>query len=163
MARRDLLGVLLKTLGVWTLVGGIAGLPQAVRFTHDYPDEQAFLQMMADTFIGPSFLIVAGWFLIRATDWFVRIADPGNSPSADNAVDSKAREMFGVTLKALGFLEIINGVVRLPYDLASFSRAGTYPYDGIAYAGITIVAGCFLIFATDWCVRLAYRTPVGDV
>src|SRR5215211_5728255 len=82
--RSELLGVMLKALGFWSLIGGISGLPQAMSFLHQYPDDQAFFMMMADTFVAPSMLIVGGLFLIRATDWFIRIADRGRNPTATN-------------------------------------------------------------------------------
>jgi hypothetical protein len=157
MKRPELLGVMLKTIGFWSLIGGISGLPQAISFSHQYPDEQAFMLMMADTFAGPSILIVASWFLIRATNWIVGLAYCGNNLTANEESSESSRELFGVVLIALGYWEILNGVVRLPYEFARTYRASLRSFDGIAYSGIVIVAGCFLVFASDWCVQFAYR------
>ena len=160
MKRPELLGVMLKAIGFSSLLGGISGLPQAVSFSHQYPDEQAFLLMMADTFAGPSILIITSWFLIRTTNWFVGIAYPSTNLSADDNSDESSRELFGVVLKALGYWEILNGIVRLPYEFARVYRASLRNFDGLAYSGIAIVAGCILVFATDLCVQFAYRKPV---
>jgi hypothetical protein len=159
MKRPELLGVLLKALGFWSLVGGIAGLPRAVNLSHEYSDEQELMLMMADTFAGPAILIVSSWFLIRATNRLVRIAYPATRSEAEDKPDEDSRELFGVILKAMGYWEILNGVVRVPYELARMYRSSLRAVDGIAYSGIVIVAGCFLVFATDWCVQFAYRRP----
>jgi hypothetical protein len=50
--------------------------------------------------------------------------------------------------------------MRVPYEIARLSRATEKTYDGIANSGITIVAGCVLVFATDWCVQFAFRKRV---
>jgi hypothetical protein len=157
-----LLGVMLKAIGIWCFVGGMSGLPHAIKFWGEYPDEQAFLMMMADTFAGPGILIISSWFLIRATDWFVGIAYPATIVTNDNAPnDESAPELFGVILKAMGYWEIINGAIRSPYEFArAYRSTGVGFFDGLAYSGIVIISGCFLIFTTDWFVQFAYRKAV---
>ena len=47
-----------------------------------------------------------------------------------------------------------------PNELARLSRAGVWTFEVIGYVGISIVAGCFLVFAKDWFVAFAYRPRV---
>jgi hypothetical protein len=160
MKRPELLEVMLKALGCWSVISGLSGLPQAVSFLHVYPDEQESLLMMADTFVGPGILIVTGWFLVRSTHWFIGIADRGNNWLLSEESTERSRELFAVVLVALGYWEILNGVVRLPYEFARLYRASEISFAVIAYSGIAIVAGCFLVFATEWFVQFAYRERV---
>jgi hypothetical protein len=163
MKRAELLGILLKTIGFWSILGGISGLPQAISSLHQYPDEQAFFMMMGDTLVAPIMMVVAGWFLIRSTDWFVRIAQGGANLAAFDESDEGARERFAAVLIAFGYWEILNGVIRLPYEFARLSRASVWTFEVIGYVGITIVAGCFLVFASDWFVQFAYRPQVSGI
>src|SRR5205085_3972475 len=160
MKRAELLGVLLKAIGFWSIIGGLSGLPGAFSFFHEYPDEQAFLMLFAGTFMAPVILIITGWFLVRATDWFIGIAGGGTRWTASDESSEGSRELCAVALIALGYWEILNGVVRMPYEFAKFYWANGRSFDSVAYAGIAIVAGCFLVFATQWFVAFAYRTPV---
>jgi len=128
----ELLTILLKAMGAWTLIRGMAALPGAVRFSHDYPDEQALLMMVADTFAAPIFLIAVGWLMIRRTNRFVDIAYRGSNPPAESTDDRQSREWFGVILKAMGYADIIGGLMRVPYEIARLSRAIEKAYDGIA-------------------------------
>jgi hypothetical protein len=160
MKPTELLEVLLKAIGFWSLVSGIAGLPQAISFSHQYSDEQAFILMMADTFAAPRILIVASWLLICATNWLVGLAPSGNNSAVNDQSIKRSRELLGVVLIALGCFDILDGAVRLPYEFARIHHATVRSFDGIAYSGILIAAGCFLVFASDWCARFAYRKSV---
>jgi len=159
MKQTDLLGVMLKAIGFWCLAAGILALPQAVSFSRAYPDEQAFMLMMADTFASPCLLMVSGWLLIRHTHWFVEIACPGTGSTTVQNSSDDPRELFAVILVAMGYWVALGGIVRLPYEVAVAYRASLKSFDGIAWAGISIVFGGFLIFAKDWFAQFAYQQP----
>jgi hypothetical protein len=159
MKQSELLGVLLKTIGTWSLVNGVASLPQAFLYLQNWRDEQEFLLMTAHTFAAPVIVIAIGLCLVRATDWFVGIALlPDDSTTESPSADSGSK-IFGVVLKAMGCLEMLNGISRVPYEIARAYRGGLLTVDGIACSGILIVTGCFLVFSTDWCLGFAYRKP----
>jgi hypothetical protein len=90
----------------------------------------------------------------------VAIAHRGDDALAADGSSGIARELFGAVLQGLGYWEILNGIIRVPYDLAMLTRASERHFDGIAYSGIVILAGCLLVFMTDWCVQFAYGQPV---
>lgn len=160
MDRSELLQLLLKTLGFWSFIGAISALPQAIRYSHGFEDEMELLMLVAETFAGTGLLMIVGWLLIRHTQRFVAIAYRGDDALAADSSSGSARELFGAVLQALGYWEILNGIIRVPYDLAMLTRASEKHFDGIAYSGIVILAGCLLIFMTDWCVQFAYCQPV---
>ena len=119
----ELLGVLLKAIGAWGLIGGLSGLPQAVSFWRIYPDDQAVLEKLADTFASPIGLTIVGVLLFSRTNWFVAIAMPNARWGEIGTTSEHSRDLLCVILKALGFSEILNGIVRLPYEFARLSRA----------------------------------------
>ncbi len=70
----------------------------------------------------------------------------------DRTSPDSARETFAVVLKALGCREILNGAVRLPYELARARQSSSL--DGIGYGGISLVGGLIMLLATESVVSI---------
>src|SRR4051794_28454052 len=160
MDRSELLRLLLKTVGFWSFIGGISALPQAIRYSHGFEDEMELLILVAERFAGCGLLIIVGWLLIRHTQWFVAMAYRGTAALAADSSNRSTPESFVAVLQALGYWEILNGIIRLPFDFATLAMASERHFEGVAYSGIVILAGCLLVFMTDWCVEFAYSQPV---
>ena len=158
MKPAETLGVILKLLGFASVLQGLAVLPTSVKMLHAYPDEQALLLMIAEVVAYPTILIVGGWLLIRRTDWFVQRAYPAVVVDEQGGGE-RARELLGVLLKGWGYWEIVYGSARLPVEFATIWRGTVGRFEAAANSGIIIVAGCFLVFATEWCVQFAFRQP----
>ena len=159
MKQADLLGVLLKTIGAWELIIGLASLPQAFQVWRPYRDEQELLALAAGVFAAPIIGIAGGLCFFAATNWFVERAGCDRLQVGQASLAIDRRDALGAALKALGYLEIMNGLVRLPLELSRALVGGSANLDGVAYTGVVISTGCFLVFATDWFVRQAYRAP----
>jgi hypothetical protein len=165
MSRPQLLGVLLKTMGIWFCIKGVAALPMVFPKLHDYSNDFELFRMIAVAFAVPGIRIISGCFLFFATDWLVRVAFlKGNS--IDDAIpnDEGPHGLFAVLLKAMGFWFIVSALEQWPMQMSYVGYEGTFIqlflFSAI-YPGIWIVASIFLIVATNVIVRMGY--PVRTV
>jgi hypothetical protein len=159
MTPRELFGMLLKLLGVWLIVTGLQNVPAIVSFALMRPEAVS----TSETILGFSFTfvpLIAGCFLVFYTDWFVAIAY--FNAEKPEATSMKPTELFAVFVKALGVWQIAIGLQRLP---SSFERMRPYENEGefvrmilnsFAAPGIYFVVGAFLLFGTNWLMRIAF-------
>jgi hypothetical protein len=164
MTRSELLGVLLKTMGVWNCIKGIAAMPMAFPKLHDYSNDSEFFRMLGAAFGVPGIRIITGCFLFFATDWFVRFAYlKGNSISDAAMNDESSQGLFVVLLKAMGFWFIASALETWPMQLSFVGYEGTFVHlflFSAIYPGIWIIASIFLIVATNVIVRKGYPQSV---
>ena len=147
MPATELFKLLAKGIGSMSLVYGIAKLPQAVQMLHQYGDEQELLRMLSLSIAAPAIQIIGGLLAIRASGWLAQLAMSNNLTGRD-ALDSPA-DYFVVVLKVMGLWSLIDGAMRLPYELVMLQQNRLFGAGAAAYSGIYLVAGCFLLFATD--------------
>jgi hypothetical protein len=168
-----LLGALLKAMGCWELIIAIVNLPWLHREWHAVQSLDAELNGKSSV-AGPLFvppllveliMIVVGVCLVLRTDLFMRIAYWGAEPKGEDAPTARnnsrqpARETFAAVLKALGYWELLSGVLLLPYQVPPASPIDNFQSAGRTYLGFLIVAGIFLLSASDAIAEKFYRMP----
>ena len=165
MTRPQLLGVLLKVLGIFLAVNGLDSLPGGMYLFEHFENEQELFRIASNSVWPPLGLMIGGVLLFLKSNWLVRVAYGQNTigelAEGDHAEE---RELLGCVLKGLGYWYIFGGVIALPKELSLFFLARSIGTIGISSLGITIVAGCFLVFGTDWFENLAYgKAASGEV
>ncbi len=167
----DLLSVVLKAIGAFKIVHGIATVPLDIVIAHRPAKFEPFFYWIIDSFGFAAISIIFGFCLVFKTGWFVRFAYPEANPANSgetkgDVLTNSSHELLGVITKALGVWFLVYGVARLP---SKINRAFIVPTvepllptirDTIAPPAIVIICGCVLFFATNWVVGLAFPEPV---
>jgi hypothetical protein len=168
---RVTLAVVLKTIGLWEAIVGASTVPVAIDMAHRYSDRLSFISLWVETYIAPACLIAAGYVLLFKTHWIVRLAflSKPEGTLAEAGDSTSPPQLFLVIQKAAGAWTIINAISLIPMAIRkSQLYAAGFPLHRMLLEtfldpALLLLMGCWLFFATNWFVRLAYsETAAAD-
>jgi hypothetical protein len=166
--------VLLKSVGVWEFVGAVSGLPLWIAYAHANLDRNHAFGLIMESFVPPATALALGCVLFFKTESVVRVAFlwPLNWDEHGNGKGGNASrtvvELFVAIQKTQAILLVMDGLVNLVYAFPKANLFSDQPpeffmlLDIFALPAILLVAGCWLFFATNFFVRLAYSEQSSD-
>jgi hypothetical protein len=162
--QRDLLTVLMKCVGLWEMITGVAVIAPGISYAHRHAGGHLpTASLVTNSYVAPLAIVGFGAILFFKTEWAVRLAFWRAQEVQDESTSvNRSIELFVVIQKTIGLWIVVDGVAQLLQALSNipyYLENPTVPFsfvDTFGLCTVMLAVGICLFFATNFFARLAY-------